>query len=165
MKLLNEMRSSKKVSKIMSPLILSAAIIGGAVAMPSVAMAGNGWFGHGDHHQKQEHRGFKRFEKMADHLDFSDAQEQQLEEIVTAAKSQIGEMNRKDMMKQMMTLDPESSDYESQVAAAADQIAEKVKSRIVTMAEVRKQVHAILTDEQKLEMQRLMKKRMKRMEK
>lgn len=161
MKLFNCKRSSRKITEAM---LLSAIIAGSAAMMSSAAFAGNGWFGGhgGDHHERMDHRGLKRFEKMADHLDFTDEQEAQLKTILEAAKAELGEGGRREMMMQMMSLDPESGDYDAQVEEAAADIADKVKSKIVVMANVRKQIHALLTEEQKEELKEKMEKRMKR---
>jgi Spy/CpxP family protein refolding chaperone len=164
---------SKKVSAI-APVILTASLIGSGLMIAPGTYAGDWWGGKdkcaeegGRHGEKgSKHAGVERFRKMADKLDFTDAQEQQLEQILSSAKAKMeAEGERGAMRQKLMSIDPEDSNYDKEVAAAADQAATKVKAKILAMADVRKQVHAILTDEQKEKLEKMMEKRQEKMKK
>jgi periplasmic protein CpxP/Spy len=149
-------------------LIIPAVVAAGLFTM-GAANADAGWFGKNHHERGGDH--YERMEHIADKLDMTDEQEQQLKEILTAAKKrgeQAGESKksvRHEMRKAMLNLSPEDPEYMPKVEAQADKMASHIKVRMVAFAKVRQEVYTILTDEQKQEMKEMKEKRMKKMEK
>ena len=149
-------------------LIIPATIAAGLFTM-GAANAEAGWFGKGQHERGGDQ--YERMEHLADKLDMTDAQEQQLKVILDTAKErgeQAGLGNktkRHEMRKMMINLSPEDPEYMTKVEAQADNMASNMKIRMVEFAKVRQEVYGILTDEQKLEMKEMKEKRMKKMEK
>ncbi len=95
--------------------------------------------------------GEKRMEAFAERLNLNDQQRQQYEAIHRDGRDsgksihEAMRMNRDAMRK----LDPGQADYAKQVAALADEKAELVKQMVIQRSEVRAEVHAILTPEQR----------------
>lgn len=145
-----------------------------AVVLPSILAAGlftvgaanadAGWFGKDKHDRGERH--YEKMEHLADKLDMTDEQEIQLKEILKSAKadSKANKTSRREMRKEMMMLNPDDPEFMVKVEAQADVVASQVKAKMLSFAKVRKDVYAILTAEQKQEMQTLMEKRMKKME-
>lgn len=145
-----------------------------ALVLPSVIAAGlftigaanadAGWFGK-DKHDRGEHH-YEKMEHLSDMLDMTDEQEIQLKEILKSAKEdrKSNKTSRREMRKEMMLLSPDDPEFMVKVEAQADIAASQVKAKMLTFAKIRKDVYAILTDEQKQKMQRIMEKRMKKME-
>jgi len=145
----------KKINKLFTTAIIAGALV------TSTAYAG-GFFG------KMHHRGgdmLMPIERMIDHLDLSDEQEDQAEAILKKARSNtenLGEM-RHQMFQQIIRNNPDSLDYMSVVEQQAETISVKVKEKVIFMAKVRQDIYKILTSEQKEEMEAHIEKRMKRM--
>lgn len=112
-------------------------------------------------------RQYKKMEHLAEKLDMTNEQEAQLEQILKSAKEErkANKTNRRRMHLEMMSINPDDPDYRASVEQHAETAAEHMKANILKNAEVRQQVYAILTDEQKQKMQRMKEKRMKKMEK
>ena len=150
-------------------LIIPATIAAGLLTM-GVANAESGWSGKGKHDRGAEQ--YEHMERLADKLDMTDVQENQLKQILDKAKERadqagLGDKKSKryDMRKVMMSLSPEDPEYMTKVEAQADKMAAQMKVRIIESAKVRQEVYAILTDEQKQEMKEMKEKRMKKMAK
>lgn len=165
--------SRSKRASALTPVVLTAALIGSGLMLSPSTYAGS-WWGkdkcaeEGGRHDDRggKHDGLERFRKMADKLDFTDVQEQQLEQILSGAKAKMDVDGERGSMRQMlMAIDPEDANYEKEIADAAEQAASKVKAKIIAMADVRKQVHNILTDEQKEKLEKMMQKRQDKMKK
>lgn len=101
----------------------------------------------------------QRYERMADKLDLNDEQRQQLKQIHRKARPQKLELKdaMQDNREALRKLDPESSQFDTQVAELARQQGELVTQKIIQHNQVRASVFAILTAEQ-----REMAKKMKR---
>lgn len=129
-----------------------------------IALAGSAVVANAGPHYKG-HYADKPIEKMMKRLDLSEEQEAQVEDILD--KHEAVRQHRKGFpkMKAMMMLDPDAEDYAEQVNAQATKASEKVKEHMLKMAEVRKEIHGVLTEAQKQEMKALMAKRMAKMEK
>lgn len=144
-----------------------------ALVIPSMIAAGlftigtanaeAGWFGKDKHDRGEDH--YERMEHMSDMLDMTDEQEAKLKEILKSAKEdkKANKTSRREMRKQMMLLNPDDPDFMTKVEKHADTAATHMKEKILRSAKVRQDINAILTDEQKQKMQRLMEKRMKKM--
>jgi len=129
-----------------------AMVIAGSAA---VATAGPHYKEHGMNH---------KMERMLKRLDLSEEQEVQVEEILAPMKELRKERKGFPKMRAMMSLDPDAADYTKQAEEQATSAAEKVKARILNMASVRQQVHAVLNEEQKAELKAMVSKKLKRME-
>ena len=104
-------------------------------------------------------------EKMIRHLDLSNAQNERIEIILESVDRNRSAKKGMPKMRALMALNPEDTDYLQQVEAHADAASKDMKARILEMARVRQEIHAVLTDEQKQALKDLMHKKMKRMEK
>lgn len=169
--------NKEKSRRWIAPVVLTAALLGSALVLTPTVSAGDGWGERGEHrgehrgmHSAKDGGGFERFRKMADHLDFTEEQQMQLEIILSKAKAKakanVDESGgRRAMRDMMMSIDPEASDYDEQVVAAADKMANQVKAKVLAMAEVRKEIHGMLTDEQKAQVEKYKAKRQEKMKK
>ncbi len=134
-----------------------------------LAVAGGSW-AHGGGFMKGGHpgmnAGFERFYHMADMLDMTDAQEAQLGEIISRAKGQMApEDDVRSLMKEFMTgAKPDEAGYDVELNSLADKAAANARKKVLIMGQVRKEVHALLTDEQKEKLQTFMERKLKRME-
>jgi Spy/CpxP family protein refolding chaperone len=130
----------------------------------AVAIAGSAAVANAGPHFFKDHGMKHPIEKMIKRLDLSEEQEVQVEEILATVRDKSARKERFKKMSTMLALDPESADYMEQVEAQATQASEKVKARIIEMATARKDIHAILNEEQKADLQRMVQKKMKKME-
>jgi len=94
--------------------------------------------------------GMQKMERMADELNLTDQQRQQFKQIHRdnrGAGMAIHDamQDNRDVMRK---LDPGAKNYSKQVAKLADEKADLVKQMTIHRAEVRAQIHAILTPEQ-----------------
>ncbi len=101
----------------------------------------------------------QRYERMADRLDMNDEQRQQLKQIHRQARPQMLELKdaMQDNREALRKLDPQSPQFDTQVAELAKQQGELVTQKIIQRNQLRAKVFAILTPEQ-----REMAKKMKR---
>ena len=130
----------------------------------AIAIAGSAAVANAGPHFFKEHGMKHPIEKMLKRLDLSEEQEVQVEEILTSVKGKGLHKERMQKMRSMLALDPESVDYMAEVEAKATEASERMKSHIIKMANARKEIHAILNEEQKLELKRMVEKKMQRME-
>lgn len=144
--------------------LLIPTIIATGLFTVGAANADAGWFGK-DRHDRAEHH-YERMEHLADMLDMTAEQEAQLKQILENAKQSGGDdrATQREMRKGMMSVSPDDPEFMSKVEQQADAMATRMKARMVEFAKVRQQVYGILTDEQKQKMQKMMEKRMKKME-
>lgn len=115
--------------------------------------------GHGPH----QHRG-AQMSHMLSSVDATDAQRAQIKTIMESNKTQakadmkqVGETRRA-----LRELDPMASNYNSEVARLADQLADATRQATIDKAAIRAQVAAVLTPEQRATLQA---KRAERMQK
>ena len=102
----------------------------------------------------EPHRGGgsdRHMQRMADELNLNDEQRQQLKQIHSEAKGGKQAMRdaMRDIRESLHKLDPSASDYNAQVEKLAVEKGELVKRITVHRSQVRAQVHAILTPEQR----------------
>ncbi|GAV20782.1 periplasmic protein CpxP [Mariprofundus micogutta] len=95
--------------------------------------------------------GMQRMERMADELNLTDQQRQQFKQIHrdNRGAGMIIRDAMQDNRDAMQKLDPGAKGYSKQVAKLADEKADLVKQMTVHRAEVRAEIHAILTPEQR----------------
>lgn len=95
--------------------------------------------------------GFRHMERMADRLNLSDEQRQQLKQIHRAARPQM--MSIRDAMQDnreaLRKLDPAAGDYSQRVESLAAERADLTRQMILHKGRVRSSVYAILTPEQR----------------
>lgn len=144
-------------------LVLPTVIAAGLFSI-GAANADAGWFGKDRHDRGENH--YEKMEYLSDMLDMTDEQEVQLKEILKSAKEdkKANKISRREMRKEMMLLSPDDPEFMVKVEAQAELAASQMKAKMLSFAKIRKDVYAILTEEQKQKMQRLMEKRMKKME-
>ncbi|WP_241696998.1 Spy/CpxP family protein refolding chaperone [Mariprofundus sp. KV] len=93
----------------------------------------------------------RRAERMAEKLNLSDTQRDQFKQIHEQGRGE-GQAIHEAMQKNrdaLHKLDPSAKDYAKQVARLANEKAELVKQMVVHRSEVRAEVHAMLTPEQR----------------
>ncbi|UZE96666.1 Spy/CpxP family protein refolding chaperone [Alkalimarinus alittae] len=137
-------------------------IIAAGLFTIGTANAESGWFGKDKHECSEKYE--KKMERLSDKLDMTDEQETQLKAILTRAKEdgKTNKMARRGMRQEMLSITPDDPEYHAKAEKHADAAAAQLKTKILKSAEVRKEIYAILTDEQKQKMQRMMEKRMKK---
>jgi Spy/CpxP family protein refolding chaperone len=143
-------------------LILSLAGIAALIGMSTAAMAFDG--------ERNRDKGFEgnkhgnHMERMREELNLSDEQAAKIKAIFKdkreAKKDHRDE--RKQFQQAMMKLDPASPSYDAEVDALARQQADAMVRKIKERAQVRKEIHLILTHEQQQKAKALHKKRMER---
>ncbi|GEM_PF-1175568 len=124
-----------------------------------------GYVSAGPHFGGGHHGMMNPLEKMVDHVDLTAAQETQVDAILDQMKHQRGMQKGFKMMTSMIALDPEAADYETRVEQHADIIASKLKEKVMAMSAARKEIYAILTPEQKLELNEEIAEKVAKMEK
>lgn len=105
-----------------------------------------------------------RADRVAEKLDLSDAQRDQFKQIHEQGRSE-GKVLHEAMRKNrdaMHQLDPSAKNYAAEVARLANEKAELVKQMVVHKSEVRAEVYAMLTPEQREQMQQLRKEHWKK---
>ena len=157
MKKLIANRKTRKV--LVLPIVIAAGLFS-----VGAAQADSGWFGKGKHDRGE--RQYERMEHLSDMLDMTEEQEGQLKAILKSAKEdrKSTKVSRKQMRKEMMLMSPDDPEFMTKVEQQADVAAAQMKSKMISFAKTRQEIHAILTDEQKQKMKRMMEKRMKRMD-
>lgn len=135
----------KTTTRKTRPLMLTslALAVAAALGMSATAMACPGGPGAGP--------GGGKFERMAERLDLSDKQRQQLKQIHRDARGEGMAIHdaMQDTREALHRLDPGSKDYRKRVSELAEQKAELVKQMIEHMSSVKAEVYAILTPEQR----------------
>lgn len=145
---------SKKTATSLKQWVLGVSCV---LVMLGATVASAGPF-HGKHGMSNP------LEKMLDHVDLSEEQEQDVQSILEA----LPEHPRKKgfgMMREMILLDPQQADYDEQVENHASQISERVKQHIKLLSKARKDIYAILTPEQRQDIEEAIVRKMERMDK
>ncbi len=141
-------------------IILPLAGIFALVGMSTLAMAEGG---NRDKGMRDGKRG-DHIERMRDQLNLSDEQAEKIEALFKAKREEKEEhrQEHREMHQAMMNLDPSSSTYDQQVEQLAEKQATAMVREIKERARMRKEIHAILTPEQREKAQKMFKKRMER---
>ncbi len=120
------------------------------------ALAGPHFGKHGMHHP---------LEKMIDSIDLNSQQEGQVEQILDELKQENMHKRKRTLFKELVKLDPESSQYQEQVEMKAAEAGKQLERHIVALAKARQDIYELLDEEQKSQLSRTIQKRLKRMEK
>lgn len=128
----------------------------------AVSSAHAGFFDRGMHHGGDM---LMPIERMIEHIDLTDMQEQQAEKILDNARKEAGNLKqlRHQFAKKIMMNNPDNANYTELAEEHADTIASEVKNKILLMSKVRQDIYQILTPEQKQDLERHIEKRMQRM--
>jgi Spy/CpxP family protein refolding chaperone len=123
----------------------------------------------------QDHGGrnndsFRSAQQFIRKLDISDEQKEQIKTIIQSARgneetkenSKRKSKRNKNFTSTAVDLDPSSSTYDQDVLTMADEQAEKMKQRLIQMADIKKQIYAVLTYEQQEELKTLRAERAER---
>lgn len=144
--------------KTKNKLLIMLSVMGLTVA-PLIAYADRGC----DDERKSSHHMMERMDKMSERLNLSESQKTEVEAIMKKYKPEHDRQDeRKAMRQHMMTLDPSSADYDVKLKEQADAAADKMRTRIVEMGSMRKELNAVLTEEQRSKMSDMMKRREER---
>ena len=133
-----------------------------SVLLTSIANAG-GLF------DRWHHRGgdiITPFERMIDHLDLTEFQQEQAEVILKNARKNTDNLHsmKRIFIKKIVNNNPDSIDYFDIAEQQADEMTNALKSKIILFAKVRHDIYQILTPEQKVELEKHIAKCIKRME-
>ncbi len=123
-------------------------------------------------HGGRNNDGFKSAQSFTRKLDLTDEQKEQIKTIVQSVRGDDSEAKDKSKSKRKSkrnnnynaatNLDPSSSTYDQDVLTMADEQSEKIKQQIIQMADVKKQIYAVLTYEQQEELRTLREERAER---
>ena len=141
---------------------ITAAIIGGATLTAGVASADGKWDrcgdrgeGRGKYEQMEGHghKGYKRLKYMAEELDLTDAQQDQMKQLFRDQRNAM--MDQKDsfhdMREAMRDLDVSAADYDQQVASLMTRAEQNAAAMVKMRAEQKKAIFELLTPEQQSE--------------
>jgi len=131
-----------------NPLIIAAVII--LISSTAFAMGGR----HDEGHQNMAFI-------MKKYLNLSESQQAEIEQLTAHKHKNMHEI-RKRMFKQIMALNPEAVDYNTQLQVMAESQAEEIKQTIIKKGQLRAEIHALLNEEQKLKLKEVMEEMMTR---
>lgn len=147
------MKASKR-SRLMIPAALTAALVASPLA-----------WSHGGpddrerdrppmHHDMKDRRAEMqhRFDHMAERLNLTEEQRDQMREIFKKGMEERKarfEEKRGEERPNLMTGNPDSSEYKESLQAAADKAAEAARSRVESRAEHYRAIYNVLNDEQR----------------
>jgi len=135
------------------------------IPLSLVLLAMAGYVSAGPHFGGGKHAMFNPLERMLEHIDLTEQQEKQVEVILSTGKSESGFHKGFSMMRSMIKLNPEDFDYMEKVEKQADLAANKVRDKIIAISQTRKDIYALLTDEQKQELNQKISRKLHRMDK
>lgn len=145
------------MKRLITALLIAAT---GWVAMAGPAMA------RPDHDNRRHgpHEGPGHMMRMFKGLDLSDAQRSQIEGILQSNKAdgQVLRQRSKTLREQMSELDPMASDYSTETQVLANQAAELKREQVLHRSELRRQIAAVLTPEQRAELEAKMEAKQER---
>lgn len=104
-------------------------------------------------------------ERMLDHIDLTDQQEEEIGEILKSVPSGKGHKKGFHMMREMIELNPDDVDYLELANEKAEKAGQMMTQHIKAVAKARQDIYAILTEEQKQELQTMIERKMKKMAK
>jgi len=102
-------------------------------------------------------------ERMIEHIDLNDQQEEQVEDILKSLKGDDAFHKGFSHVKKMFELNPEDAEYMESVAKQAELVTGKIKQKMLKTAEARQDIYKILDEEQKQELADVINKKMARM--
>lgn len=137
-----------------------------AVVLSGMVFAGSK---HCDHNKDgmAKHKIERMISKMDHHLDFSDQQESQINDIVAVNSDALNHKgkSRGPIKLKILNLDPQAEDFEAQKNQLVNEISEKARLRALTMINLHQQVSEFLTPEQRIKAIEMLEKRTRKMEK
>ncbi|MAD14873.1 MAG: repressor CpxP [Alteromonadaceae bacterium] len=120
-------------------------------------------FAGGKHSDSHRGQGFLPIHKMVRVLDLSDEQKDQLKALKEEMKANRPEKGTQTSIKtQLAALNASDANYEQELNQLADLSAERAKTRVLKMADMRVKVQQILTAEQLEKFNEMTEKRAKR---
>ena len=140
-----------KAVNVILPVILSVMMSGTVMAKP-----------HDGDRCGHKHG---KLERMIEHLDLNDEQQEKADAILSGLKQDKGKKHTHKKAHFLMSLNPEESGYLNKVRMHADDVAEKVKAKIIQMAKAKQALYGILDDEQKQKLAKKNERRLKKLEK
>lgn len=150
---MNMIQNERKFGqKLMLPILL----IG---FMTSATVIAKPFWAERGHHMEE------RFESQIEHLDLTDDQEKKADLILADLKQYKRDKQAHKGMHQLMSLNPDDTDYLAKVDKHADQAAANVKAKIIQMAKAKQSLYAILDESQKAKMSKMAERRLKKFEK
>jgi len=150
------------MSKIQYRKFIPLVFLSGILAA-SVATAGQ-FFDRWHHGGKGM---FTPIERMVDHIDLNEVQEQQVEEIINNARENSGDIHKikYDIIKNVINNKPQTNHYFETAEQQAELMSTVLKDKFMTMAKVRHDIYEVLTIEQKEQLEKHMNKFLRRMAK
>lgn len=119
---------------LFTPILLAAAL-----AAPTLSFAG-------DDELRFKHHHVKKLDKI---VELTDTQKNQITELQTmATPPEWRHMKHRKLMHEIAQLDPSASDYQADLEAIANTVADHARQRVYIMAERSQEIRAILTEEQ-----------------
>ncbi|MDT8377046.1 MAG: Spy/CpxP family protein refolding chaperone [Mariprofundaceae bacterium] len=146
-----------------SKIILSTLGILAIVGISTGAMAFDGGCKRGDRHSGANME--QRIDKMKERLNLTDQQAKKIKGILEARKDSKHRSDRREARRALMQLDPSAPDYMNQVEKLAHRQAKAMTQKIEADARIRKDIHAILTPEQREKARAMHEKRSERFKK
>jgi protein CpxP len=134
----------------------------GGYGHPMGDMRGQGMHdGCSDRHGRHGHG--DRMGRMAEKLGLTDAQKKQMQEIRDETRKTMKPLfeQKRDIMRQMWKLDPDSKDYMDQVKKLAAKQADLTEQMIIAGAQARAKFSAVLTADQKAKLKQMREQRRK----
>ncbi|MCP4597416.1 Spy/CpxP family protein refolding chaperone [Neptuniibacter sp.] len=133
------------------------------ITAATIAVAGLGFtvaHAKGGHHM--EHR----MEHLAEKLDLTPEQQQQLSASMQDKKQHMQDamQNRREIRKELMQLDPNAADYQAKLDSLVHRAQEQAKQMVIKKAEHKQELYSVLTDSQKQEFNELQSKWQEKMD-
>lgn len=147
----------KKIG-IIALTLLSLSMVGISYAQGNMSRGFMGNHAMGNH-------GMSGFE-LIQMLDLTEEQEQAIEDIRKGARD--GKPSREDMkdhMKAIMELNPDDPDYQQTVERIAAESAQNIEQMIIQRGKVKAEIYQLLTHDQRLELDEMKQKMMRKFEK
>lgn len=137
--------------------------LAGIIALIGMSTAATAYDGGHDKGMEDSKRG-NHIERMRDQLNLTDEQADKIKAIFNAKRQEKKEHRKehKEMREAMMNLDPSSPNYDGEVEQLAQKQANAMVREIKERAQMRKEIHAVLTPEQREKAQQMFKERMER---
>lgn len=88
------------------------------------------------------------------HLNLSESQQAEIEQL-TAGQHETLRAFRKQLLEQVLALDPETANYDSQLQSLAKTHANRVEQAIIEKGRLRAQIYALLDEEQKTKLKEM----------
>ncbi len=140
----------------------ATAILGSGLAFAGAKSCEHNGEGHKSHFS--QHKMERMLSKMDKHLNLSDTQESALQEILESNKAVFNDarQSHRQFRNEIVNLDPTSENFDSEIEAVAEKVADQAKQRTLEIAAIVKEVSAVLTEEQRQQAKEMMAKRMQR---